>query len=155
MSLHGVPSLSDCSFLTPASHSVSGQTPALSQAATSVMIVFFALSRASHQVPHPLLGELRFLWDLFEVRPNWQPWGSISTSSSSSRLQPFVSSGHLLSFLPLQTVNKMSYLHQKKHPLIITHLHQVNLDGAALSVPNYIAFSHLFKKCYLHQKRRQ
>lgn len=52
-SLHGVHWLSDCGFLTPASHPVSGQTPALSQAATSVMIVFFALSRASHQVPTP------------------------------------------------------------------------------------------------------
>lgn len=154
-SLHGVQSLSDCSFLTPASHPVSGQTPVLSQAAMSVMIVFFALSRASHQVPHPLLGELRFLWDLFEVRPSWQPWGSISTSSSNSRLQPFVSPGHLLSFLPLQTVNKMRYLHQKKHALIITHLHQVNPNGAALSVLNYIALSHLFKQCYFHQKHRQ
>lgn len=55
-SVPGVPpwsALSDCSFLTPPSHSVSGQTPALGQAAMNVMIMFFALSRASHQVPAP------------------------------------------------------------------------------------------------------
>lgn len=73
-----------------------------------VLCTFESLTPSSY----PLVGELRFLWDLFEVRPSWQPWGSISTSSSNSRLQPFVSPGHLLSFIPLQTVNKMSYLHQ-------------------------------------------
>lgn len=52
----GVPpggAVSDGGFLTPASHPVWGQTPGLSQAAMSVMIMFFALLRASHQVPAP------------------------------------------------------------------------------------------------------
>lgn len=89
----------------------------------------------------PLLSESHSLWDLFEVQPSWQPWGSTFTTSSNSRLQSFVSPCHLLSFFLLQTVSKMSYLNQKSHPPTKTHLHQVNLNDTVL-----FALNHMYKR---------
>lgn len=85
----------------------------------------------------PLLSRLYSLWDLLEVRPGWQPWGSIFTSLGNSRLRSFVSPCHLLSFFPLQTVSRMSYLNQTCTPLpIATHLHEVSLNHMLCSKPH-------------------
>ena len=104
----------------------------------------------------PLLSEFHSSWDLFEVQPSWQPWGSIFTGSSNSRLPSFVSPCHLLVFFPLQTVSKVRELPTPKtHPPIKAHLHQVHLNDTALSVPNHISSSYLQKKFYFHQKHKQ